>query len=275
MNKDKYLVLGNPIAHSKSPAIHAQFAEQTGEPIEYDRRLVEVGEFEPAVRAMQEEGIAGVNVTVPFKEDAFRISDELSPRAAKAGAVNTLMFREDGSILGDNTDGAGMVRDIVENNGQQIQGKRVLILGAGGAVRGVLKPLIDQGPESVTIANRTVAKAEQLHDLFVGEYEISVSDFESLAGNQFDVIINGTSLGLSGQVAPVPNSVLTDDAIAYDMMYGPGSQPFQEWATGQGAVLALDGLGMLVEQAAESFYLWRGVRPDTAAVIKSLRDSSG
>lgn len=273
MNKDKYLVLGNPIAHSKSPAIHAQFAAQTGEPIEYDRRLVEVGEFEPAVRVMQEEGIAGVNVTVPFKEDAFRISDELTPRASKAGAVNTLMFREDDSILGDNTDGAGMVRDIVENNGQQIQDKRVLILGAGGAVRGVLKPLIDQGPESVTIANRTVVKAEQLRYLFADEYETTVSDFDGLAGKQFDVIINGTSLGLNGQVAPIPDGVLAEGAIAYDMMYGPGSQPFQEWATGQGAVLALDGLGMLVEQAAESFYLWRGVRPDTASVIELLRNS--
>lgn len=273
MSKDRYLVLGNPIAHSKSPMIHSQFAEQTDEAVDYDRRLVEVGEFEKAIRAMQEEGISGVNVTVPFKEDAFRVAGELSERASKAGAVNTLEFRKDGSIFGDNTDGAGMVCDIVENHAQPLQGKRVLILGAGGAVRGVLKPIIDQKPASLTIANRTVSKAEQLRDLFSGEFDIDVHDFVSLAGLQFDVIINGTSLGLQGEVAPVPDGVVSEGALAYDMMYGPGSLPFQEWAKRQGAGAALDGLGMLVEQAAESFYIWRGVRPETAPVIESIRNS--
>lgn len=273
MSVDRYLVLGNPIAHSKSPSIHARFAEQTGETIEYDRRLIEVGEFDSAIRAIQVEGIAGANVTVPFKEEAFRIADSLSERAEKAGAVNTLIFNPDGTIQGDNTDGAGLVRDITENHQQSITGKRILILGAGGAVRGILKPFIDQQPESITIANRTLSKAEQLSELFKDEFNITTSDFTGLSGQAFDLLINGTSLGLKGEVAPVPDGVIAPGALAYDMMYGEGSLPFQQWAIKQGASMALDGLGMLIEQAAESFYLWRGVRPETGPVIEYLRAS--
>ncbi len=273
MSLDRYLVLGNPIAHSKSPMIHAAFAKQTGEAVEYDRLLVEIGEFDQVIHQLQAEGVCGVNITVPFKEDAYRIADEHSERAAKAGAVNTLLFREDGKVFADNTDGAGMVQDIVENNQRVIKGKRILILGAGGAVRGVLKPLIDQQPSSITIANRTLARAEELQDLFVDDFDIQVSEFSRLADQKFDVIINGTSLGLKGEVAPVPDGVLAGAAVAYDMMYGDGSLPFQSWAKGQGAVATMDGLGMLVEQAAESFLVWRGVRPETSDVINTIRQN--
>jgi len=253
--KDRYLVLGNPIEHSLSPEIHAQFASETGEEIEYGRRLIEIGEFQSAIQAIQKEGFAGANVTVPFKQDAYEIADELSPRAQMAGAVNTLVFRGDGSIYADNTDGAGLVNDIEVNHQYAIADKRVLIVGAGGAVRGVLKPIIDEGPASITIANRTMDKAEALRDIYLEEFPITVASFDSLSGQQFDIIINGTSLGLQGKVAPLPSGILAKSALAYDMMYGDGSLPFQHWAKEQGAEQALDGLGMLVGQAAESFFL--------------------
>lgn len=270
---DRYLVVGNPIEHSLSPVIHAKFAEQTGQSIEYDRRLVDTaaGAFETAIRAMQNEGIAGINVTVPFKESACAIADELSPRADKAGAANTLLFRQDGSIYADNTDGAGLVADIRLNHQRDIGDKRILIVGAGGAVRGVLKPLIDEQPKSITLANRTRARAVELQELFSEDFSLEVCDFDELQGRQFDIVINGTSLGLQSKVAPLPPGLFADSAMAYDMMYGDGSRPFQQWAKAQGAELAVDGLGMLVGQAAESFYLWRGVRPDTRPVIESLR----
>ncbi|MCW8964906.1 MAG: shikimate dehydrogenase [Gammaproteobacteria bacterium] len=270
---DRYLVLGNPIEHSLSPDIHRQFASQTDQEIEYDRRLIEVGEFTDALRSMREEGIAGANVTVPFKEIAFAAANEASPRALKAGAANTLVFRQDGSIYADNTDGAGLVNDIKLNHQRQIKDKRLLILGAGGAVRGVLKPLIDEAPASITIANRTIEKAELLRDIHADEFPIKVSTFGALEGQQFDMVINGTSLGLQGKVAPLPPGIFAESALAYDMMYGDGSLPFQEWARNQGAELVLDGLGMLVGQAAESFYIWRGVRPDPVAVIEHMRSS--
>lgn len=270
--KDRYLVLGNPIAHSKSPLIHALFAEQTGQAMEYEGRLIELGTFDQSVRAMQKEGIRGANVTVPFKQQAWQIADELSERARHAGAVNTLVFGDDGVIFADNTDGAGLVKDLVHNHQQAIAGKRILILGAGGAVRGILKPLIDERPQAITIANRTIEKAELLKTAFVGQFDISASGFDRLAGQQFDLVINGTSLGLKGKVAPVPDGILAENAVAYDMMYGDGSQPFQHWAASQGAGASYDGLGMLVEQAAESFYLWRGVQPDTVSVIRTLNN---
>lgn len=271
MKSDKYLVLGNPIAHSKSPIIHTAFAGQTAEALEYDRLLVEPADFTGTIRRLQSEGIRGVNVTVPFKQDAYRIADECSDRAGKAGAVNTLVFREDGSIFADNTDGAGMVRDIVHNHRYAITDKRVLVLGAGGAVRGVLQPLIGQQPASITIANRTHARAEALQAVFKDDFDIKASGFAALSGQVFDLVINGTSLGLQGKVAPVPDGILAGGAVAYDMMYGGGSLPFQYWARQQGADATMDGLGMLVEQAAESFLIWRGVRPETAAVIHTLR----
>jgi shikimate dehydrogenase len=270
---DRYLVVGNPIEHSLSPVIHAQFAEQTGQSIEYKRRLVDTadGAFETAIKAIQEEGVSGINVTVPFKEAACAIADELSPRADKAGAANTLLFRKDGSIYADNTDGAGLVADIRLNHQRDIVDKRILIVGAGGAVRGVLKPLIDERPKSITLVNRTRARAVALQELFSEDFPLEVCDFDELQGRQFDIVINGTSLGLQSKVAPLPPGLFADSAMAYDMMYGDGSQPFQQWAKSQGAELVVDGLGMLVGQAAESFYLWRGTRPDTRPVIESLR----
>lgn len=271
MDIDQYLVLGNPVAHSQSPVIHSRLAAQTGEAIHYDRRLVETGGFEDAIRTIQQEGICGANVTLPFKEEACRVADELSRRAARAGAVNTLTFRSDGSIHGDNTDGIGMVRDITANHGQALQGKRILILGAGGAVRGILQPVIDQQPHSITIANRTVVKAEKLRDRFMDEFEICAGDFAYLDGQQFDVVINGTSLGLQGKVAPMPDGILAETAVVYDMAYGEGSAALREWAKSRGAGIVLDGLGMLVEQAAESFYVWRQVRPQTLPVIEQIR----
>lgn len=270
---DQYLVVGNPIEHSLSPQIHAQFAAQTGEDMVYGRRLIdtEAGVFEASVRSMPAEGIAGLNVTVPFKEKAFALADELSPRAARAGAANTLVFRPDGSIYADNTDGAGMVSDIKNNHHLTISDKRVLIVGAGGAVRGVLKPLIDEGPKTITLVNRTLEKALVLQEIFSDEFPIEVCSFEQLEGHQFDIVINGTSLGLQGKVAPLPSGLFSRCGLAYDMMYGEGSRPFQEWALREGASKAVDGLGMLVGQAAESFHLWRGVRPETGPIIELLR----
>ncbi|TNG01856.1 MAG: shikimate dehydrogenase [Gammaproteobacteria bacterium] len=271
MNTDHYLVLGNPIEHSLSPRIHSLFAQQTGQAIEYDRRLVEPGRFAETIQELQARGIKGANVTVPFKEEAFQVADQLSDAAQHAGAVNTLVFNPGGSISGHNTDGIGMVRDITINHGQTLKDKRILILGAGGAVRGILKPLIDEQPATITIANRTVSKAQALKDLFIDYYDVKVSDFAVLESDSFDLIINGTSLGLSGEVAPIPDGILAQDALAYDMMYGNGSLPFQTKVREMGAVIILDGLGMLVEQAAESFYIWRGTRPDTKSVISELR----
>jgi shikimate dehydrogenase len=270
---DQYLVVGNPIEHSLSPEIHAMFAAQTGQDMEYERRLIDTapGVFEAEIRSMPAEGIAGINVTVPFKENAYVLADELGPRAAKAGAANTLVFRQDGSIYADNTDGAGLVTDIRDNHQCEIINKRVLIVGAGGAVRGVLKPLIDEGPKSLTIVNRTLDKALALQKLFADDFALEVCSFEQLRGRQFDIVINGTSLGLQNKVAPLSSGLFADAALAYDMMYGEGSRPFQQWALGEGASQAVDGLGMLVGQAAESFYLWRGTRPDTQPVIESLR----
>lgn len=269
MPTDRYLVLGNPIAHSQSPRIHMLFAEQTGESIQYGRKLVEVGHFDETVRQLQAEGISGANVTVPFKEEAFRLVDDMTDRARSAGAVNTLVFRHE-IIFGDNTDGIGLVRDITLNHDYDLDGKNILILGAGGAVRGILQPLIEENPAGITIANRTLAKAEKLKTLFSDKFNIEVSSYEQLSGRQFDLLINGTSMGLQGEVAPVPDDVLTENTVAYDMMYGDGSAPFQQWAGSQSVKQVYDGLGMLVEQAAASFYLWRGVKPETKPVYEML-----
>ena len=270
---DHYLVLGNPIEHSLSPDIHAQFAAQTDQSIDYGRRLIDTqdGAFATAVKSMQAEGIKGANVTVPFKEIAFALADELSERAQTAGAANTLVFRDDGSIYADNTDGAGLVNDIKYNQQVPIAGKRILVVGAGGAVRGVLQPLINEQPAGITIVNRTLDKAERLQAMFAQVFPLEVSNFAGIDGRQFDIVINGTSLGLQGKVAPLPGGIFSKQALAYDMMYGAGSRPFQQWALAQGAEKAVDGLGMLVGQAAESFYLWRGVRPEIGPVIDNLR----
>ncbi|MFQ5488569.1 MAG: shikimate dehydrogenase [Gammaproteobacteria bacterium] len=270
---DRYAVMGNPVAHSKSPQIHAAFARQTGQRMVYEAIQVDEGGFPQAVGNFQASGGKGLNITVPFKREAWELADERSQRAGEAGAVNTLLFRDDGGIYGDNTDGVGLVRDLVHNHGAVLAGGRLLILGAGGAVRGVLGPLLAERPASLVIANRTLYKAEELAAEFTGEVPIAASGFDELAGQCFDLVINGTAASLQGAALPLPDGILASGAWCYDMMYGSELTPFLRWAQQQGAAQCLDGLGMLVEQAAESFLLWRGVRPETAPVIAMLRAS--
>jgi len=268
--QDRYVVIGNPIAHSKSPEIHARFAAQTAQNLVYDRLLAPLDGFARAVSDFICQGGKGANVTVPFKLEAHALATSLTERARAAGAVNTLKF-EDGIILGDNTDGVGMVADIVRNAGVAIAGKKILLLGAGGAARGVILPVLDEGPAELVIANRTVAKAVELASQFAQHGLIGASTFDSLRG-QFDVVINATSASLANDVPAISPGVFCSDTFAYDMMYGKEPTAFMRLAAAYGAQVR-DGLGMLVEQAAESFYLWRGVRPDTAAVFTELREN--
>lgn len=267
---DLYAVFGNPINHSKSPAIHRQFADQTSQDMNYSKQLVDEGQFEAAAKAFFEQGGKGLNITVPFKLDAYRFANKLSPRAERAGAVNTLAILSDGQILGDNTDGIGMVHDM-HNLGWQIEGKRVLILGAGGAVRGVLQPLLAENPAEVVIVNRTFTKADELAKSFHDLGNIKALTYEKLAEESFDIVVNGTSASLQGELPPLPNGLLAPDASCYDMMYGATPTPFLHWASEQGAARTADGLGMLVGQAAEAFYLWRSERPEVTSVITQLR----
>ncbi len=270
---DRYAVMGNPIAHSKSPLIHAAFARQTGQRMVYEAIQVDEGGFPQAVGNFRASGGKGLNITVPFKREAWALADERSERAEPAGAVNTFLFRPDGSIYGDNTDGVGLVRDLVENLDMVIAGRRLLLLGAGGAVRGVLGPLLSQRPACIVIANRTVHRAEELAAAFAGDVPVSGCGFDDLGGRTFDVVINGTAASLQGTVPPLPDTILAEGAGCYDMMYGAEPTAFLRWATTHGADRCHDGLGMLVEQAAESFFLWRGVRPETAPVIALVRDT--
>jgi shikimate dehydrogenase len=266
---DRYAVVGNPIAHSLSPRIHGAFAEQTGEAISYEKLLAEKEGFAEFAREFFAAGGCGLNVTVPFKLDACNFADTLTERARAAGAVNTLAVRSDGSVLGDNTDGAGLVTDIRDNLGWPIRGKKILLLGAGGAARGALLPLLGENPAIVHIANRTAQKAEQLVGEFSAQGRLSAGGLEAFPG-AFDLIINASSASLSGEMPELPASILGDNCCAYDMVYGAEATPFMSWASEHGAAVA-DGLGMLVGQAAESFYLWRGVRPDTGPVQARLR----
>jgi shikimate dehydrogenase len=265
-------VIGNPIAHSKSPEIHARFAAQTGQALVYDRLLAPLGGFGAAVRTFIDEGGKGANVTVPFKLDAFELANELTERASAAGAVNTLAFVErDGGrkIVGDNTDGVGLVTDIMRNAGVALAGKRVLLLGAGGAARGVVLPILGERPATLVIANRTPEKAAELARRFAAYGSVEACGFESLQ-EPFEVVINATSASLSSDLPPVSPAVFGTGSLAYDMMYGAAPTVFMRFAQTHGAQVR-DGLGMLVEQAAEAFYVWRGVRPDTAPVLEDLR----
>ena len=269
---DRYAVFGKPVTHSRSPDIHAAFAAQTGEALEYAKVQVEPGAFVDCARSFFAEGGKGLNITLPFKTEAFDFADTLTERAQRAGAVNTLAKQSDGSVLGDNTDGIGLVRDILNNLGWQIADKRILILGAGGAVRGVLEPLLSQAPASLVIANRTVEKAEKLAEDFSDLGQIRGNGFAELAEfSPFDIVINATSASLAGELPPLPEAVVSKHSCAYDMMYGAEPTIFLNWMAQQGLDHLADGLGMLVEQAAESFYLWRGVRPKTQTLIASLR----
>lgn len=267
---DRYGVFGNPIGHSKSPLIHRLFAEQTAQQLSYQALLAPLDAFDGYARGFFAEG-RGANVTVPFKEQAFALADSLTERARRAGAVNTLKKLDDGSLLGDNTDGAGLVRDLTVNAGIELRGKRILLLGAGGAVRGILEPFLAQQPQSLVIANRTVDKAEQLARQFADLGPVVASGFDWIDA-PVDLIINGTSASLAGQLPPISASLIQPGhTCCYDMMYGAGPTAFNRWAAEQGAARTLDGLGMLVEQAVEAFHLWRGVRPDSAPVLAELR----
>jgi shikimate dehydrogenase len=272
---DRYAVIGHPVAHSKSPLIHAAFARQTGEQLSYEALLAPLDGFAAAVEAFRRAGGLGMNVTLPFKLEAHALADTHSARARAAGAVNTLAFRPGGTIFGDNTDGAGLVRDLTANLGCPLARRAVLLLGAGGAARGALLPLLGQHPARLVIANRTPAKAEELARRFAAEAEgceLSASGYPALAGQRFDVVINATSASLSDEAPPLPPGLYAPGALAYDMMYGRGDTPFLAAARADGAARLADGLGMLIEQAAESFELWRGLRPDTAPVLAALRE---
>ncbi len=268
---DQYGVFGNPIGHSKSPLIHRLFAEQTGQTMSYEALLAPLDGFAEFARDFFARGGRGANVTVPFKEQAFALVDQLSERAERAGAVNTLCRHADGKLLGDNTDGAGLVRDLPVNAGWALADQRILLLGAGGAVRGVLQPLLAHKPRELVIANRTLSKAETLAQHFADLGPVLASEFAWLQ-QPFDLIINGTSASLAGELPPLPAAVIKPGHTrCYDMMYSAEPTAFNRWASDLGAAVCMDGLGMLVEQAAEAFLLWRGVRPDSAPVLAELR----
>ncbi|MFW2372370.1 MAG: shikimate dehydrogenase [Gammaproteobacteria bacterium] len=270
---DRYAVIGNPIAHSKSPQIHTEFARQTDQQLNYTAELVEIGRLAEFVKQFQASGGKGLNITVPFKQDAWQLASSLSDRAERAGAVNTLVLYGENDYFGDNTDGVGLVNDLKNNHDIHLNTRHILILGAGGAVRGVLEPILQQFPSQLVIANRTVDRATQLAQEFSDLGALSGCGFDDLTGETFDLVINATSASLSGELPELPDNILKQGACCYDMMYAAVPTPFMQWAQQQGARTCLDGLGMLVEQAAESFYLWRGIRPETAPVIQQIRES--
>ncbi len=268
---EHYAVMGNPIKHSKSPLIHTEFAKQTDQKIIYQAIHVDLGGFTQAVRNFQANNGKGLNITVPFKIEAFNLVDELSQRAKRAGAVNTIIFEKDGKLKGDNTDGYGLVTDLTTRLNWQIKDKKIVILGAGGASRGVLEPILEQQPTEIFIANRTASKAKDLAEEFSSLGKIQGGSYTGLESFKADIIINATSASLSGEIPPIPESILDSNTKCYDMMYGAKPTAFMDWATQQGVEEVSDGLGMLVGQAAESFYLWRGVRPEVPSVIKLIR----
>lgn len=271
---DHYAVMGHPISHSKSPFIHGRFASQTGQQVAYRAIHVQPGHFPAAVEDFRADGGRGLNVTLPFKEEAWSLADERQPRAERAGAVNTLWFETDGRLVGDNTDGEGLVRDLRDNWSVALTGRRVLLLGAGGAARGVLGAVLAEGPDELVVANRTPGRADALVADWPEEAPLRGCGFDGVGEQAFDVIVNATSASLDGRVPSIPDTALAPGGCCYDMMYADRPTAFVEWGRARGAALSLDGLGMLVEQAAESFYLWRGVRPATAPVIEELRQGA-
>lgn len=267
---DFYAVIGNPVAHSKSPWIHTEFSRQTGQDMQYEAILAPVNAFPATVAIFRERGGKGMNVTVPFKLEACKLAGRLTEQADSAQAVNTLVFNADGT-LGANTDGAGLVRDIMVNLEFSLAGKRVLLMGAGGAARGVVLPLLEHAPSILAIVNRTPQKAHALQQQFSCYGTIVSGDYADIPGEKFDLVINATSASLKGELPPLSPGVFATESLAYDMMYGDGYTPFLQFAKQQGASRRADGIGMLVEQAAESFFLWRGVRPETGPIIKMLK----
>ena len=272
-NIDHYAVFGNPIKHSKSPQIHKLFAEQTKQSLLYTAELAEIGQFDQAVKEFIKHNGKGLNVTVPFKEDAWKLADQHSDRAKRAGAVNTLKLEQDGSLYGDTTDGVGLVRDLMQNHHIKIKDKTILIIGAGGAVRGIIEALLEQLPRSVLIANRTKQKAVQLAKDFSDLGNINGCGLDETSGNSFDIVINGTSASLQGDLPSLPDSIFNKHTCSYDMMYAAQATVFMQWSIDNGVEQVFDGLGMLVEQAAESFYIWRGVKAETSSVIQYLRET--
>lgn len=276
-NPDEYAVMGNPIAHSKSPAIHSEFARQTRQSIRYRAIQVDPGGFDQAVGNFFASGGKGLNITVPFKQEAWKLVDQLSERARLAGAVNTIKPETDGKLLGDNTDGIGLVRDLKNNLSVDLSNQRILLLGAGGAARGVLSPLLEEQPQQLLIANRTGSRATELAEQFYKSAHkkdlIQGTGFDELEGEIFDIVINATSASLGGELPAIPAETVGKACMVYDMMYGKELTPFLVWAQKQGAQQISDGLGMLVEQAAESFYIWRKVKPETQPVIQLIREN--
>ncbi len=270
MSVDRYGVMGHPISHSRSPVIHRLFAEQTAQNIEYERYDVEPARLEKAVHSFQREGGKGLNITVPHKSEVAKLVDHLTERASTAGAVNTLTFRNE-EIFGDNTDGFGLLRDLVVNLGVPVEDSNILILGAGGATRGIVGPLLEMKPTGLCIANRSLDKAMALANYFSISGPVTCCRFDAVPeSDQYDLIINATSAGLSGDTPPYPDSAVSKDTVCYDLSYGLKPTSFMSWAREHGAAMSVMGWGMLVEQAAESFRIWRGVRPDTAPILSEL-----
>ncbi len=270
---DLYGLFGHPVSHSLSPQIHERFAQQTGQDLRYVAVDVAAGEFNHEAEQFHRSGGLGLNVTLPYKTEAAALADELTGRASTAGVVNTLLWREGGALIGDNTDGAGLVTDLTRNIGFDLAGVRVLLLGAGGAASGSLAPLLAETPAEIVVANRSVERAEQLTDRHRGIAPSHPSSYRDLEGS-FDLVINATSASLKGDVPPLPPTAVRPDTLCYDMLYGSELTSFLVWAGDQGVERLADGSGMLVEQAAESFFLWRGLRPDTGPVLDWLRRRS-
>lgn len=267
---DRYAVMGDPVSHSRSPVIHRLFALQTGQSIQYELLQVAPDKLESAIRQFAKTGGKGLNITLPHKSEVTRLIDDMSERASNAGAVNTLVF-QDGEIFGDNTDGVGFLRDLQSNLGLELEDANILVLGAGGATRGIISPLLDTKPRSLMIANRTVSRAKSLAEHFSTQGPVTACRFEDVRKPPvYDLVVNATSAGLTGQTPPYPEDAISEHTICYDLSYAMTATPFTRWAKEHGAARSLMGWGMLVEQAAESFYLWRGVRPDTAAILKQI-----
>ncbi len=266
-----YAVFGNPITHSKSPQIHSLFARQTDIILNYQAIEVPIDNFEKYVRHFASQKGKGLNITVPFKEEAFSLCDTLTERAKISGSVNTIWFDEYEKIYGDTTDGKGLINDLTINYAVDITSKSVLILGAGGSVKAIIEPICETKPDKVIIANRTVSRAEQLIEKKSDYKNIEACSFAEFPESPFDIVINATSMSLTGELPPIPSAVINSNTCCYDLMYSDTETVFMKWASEQGASKVIDGLGMLVEQAAESFYIWHGVKPETAPVIKSLR----
>ncbi|MDB2705272.1 shikimate dehydrogenase [Pseudomonadota bacterium] len=269
---DHYAVIGNPISHSKSPLIHTKFAQQTKQDLDYIAKEIPLEDLASGLKQLQKEGFKGINITVPFKEQAWKVVSNKSDHAQRAGAINTIVFNDDGSLYGDNTDGIGLCRDLVDNHQIELKGKRILLLGAGGAARGVIEPLLKYQPTELFIANRTASKAKELAQLYAEFGTLQGGGFEGLSAS-YDVIINATAASLKGEVPPLPDDILNANASCYDMMYSDTDTAFVSWAKQHAANKTIDGLGMLIEQAAEAFRIWRGIKPETQTIIQLIRQT--